>query len=298
MSLQVIETREVEFHGDQLVGVLVIENGKETVYVPVKRLCDPLGLEISGQRQRIKRDEVLSEGAGILPLPSTGGDQDTFCIRYDLIPMWLTGVSANAVRPEVRERLKLYRKEAAQVLAAYFLGSGISVNERRATAEDVYLKSLEMQLEISRNQVALVRGQVVQNLLTNWGDDLHPEERRLLLLNAAGVQAPKVAWIEADEIAQEVSRATGASINGSFIGRIAKAFDMQPLENQESNHWAMRQRTPAKGVVGKRVDQVVYLDAGARRLKELGVRVVQANLRESRAAGSPKGIDTIKDEMN
>lgn len=293
MSLQVIETRMVEFQGDELPGSRTIVDGRETVFVPVKRMCEILGLDGKSQRARIQRDEVLAEGGVILTLPSTSGDQETYCLRYDLIPMWLSGISTNAVKPEIKPKLAAYRREAAQVLAAYFLGSGIAVNEQRATPHDVYLKALEMQLEISRNEAAKVRGQVVVRLMDKWGDDLRSEERRLLLLTAGGVEAPKPAWIEAEEVAEEVTGETGAHVNASFIGKIAKAFNMQPLENQERNHWAIRQRTPAKGVEGKRVDQIVYLDAGARRLKELGIRIVEANQASGRVAMSPKGIEEV-----
>lgn len=289
-----IETREVEFRGDQLIGIRVVEDGRDTAYVPIRRLCENLRLDYSTQLQKIKGRRVLAKGMGLIPTPTQTGPQDMACLRYDLIPTWLMLVHPDKVAAEVREKLEAYQEEVSQVLAAYFLGSGIAVNEQRATPQDVYLKALEMQVEISRNEAAAVRGRAITQLMEKWGGDLREEERRLLLLSAGGVQAPKVAWIEADEIANVVSKATGANVMGQFVGRLAKAMAMQPLENQERNHWAIRQRTPAKGVEGKRVDQVVYLDAGARRLQELATRAVQANLAANRPAMSPKGIDEIR----
>ncbi|WP_131821637.1 phage antirepressor N-terminal domain-containing protein [Desulfofundulus australicus] len=73
------------------------ENGQETVYVPVKRLCENLGLAFTGQRQKIVEDRVLREGVKEIFIPIKGIDgvaqmQKMLCLRYDLIlmvsPFW------------------------------------------------------------------------------------------------------------------------------------------------------------------------------------------------------------------
>ncbi len=60
-ALTPIEVRTVEFYGDEIIGALVRTGDEAQVYVPIRPLCDYLGLAWSGQFERIKRDEVLSE---------------------------------------------------------------------------------------------------------------------------------------------------------------------------------------------------------------------------------------------
>lgn len=57
-SLVPVEQKEVAFYDDEVVAVR-IENGN--VYVPVRPICDLLGVNFDGQRRRINRDAVLSE---------------------------------------------------------------------------------------------------------------------------------------------------------------------------------------------------------------------------------------------
>lgn len=62
-ALVPIDQKNVVFYGDTLIAVLVkVEDRKEAqIYVPVKPIADALGLEWSGQYQRINRDEVLAQ---------------------------------------------------------------------------------------------------------------------------------------------------------------------------------------------------------------------------------------------
>ncbi len=90
-----IEQRDVAFYGDLVTAVLA-EDG--TVYIPIRPLCDYLGVDWSSQRQRIQRDAVLSEvlqGVVITTTPSAsgrgGGPQEMTCLPLDYLSGWLFG---------------------------------------------------------------------------------------------------------------------------------------------------------------------------------------------------------------
>ena len=61
--------KEVNFNGVNLIGVQ--KEGK--VFVAVKSICDDLGLNSNKQNQRIKRDEILNEGATVLAIKMCKG---------------------------------------------------------------------------------------------------------------------------------------------------------------------------------------------------------------------------------
>ena len=50
----------------------------------MKPISDRLGLSWHGQRERLRRDAVLSEGGRMMRLPSAGGMQETLVLRADL----------------------------------------------------------------------------------------------------------------------------------------------------------------------------------------------------------------------
>lgn len=52
-----VEQKEVEFYEDTVVAVR-LQNG--AVYVPVKPICDLLGVDWTAQYRRLRRDPVLS----------------------------------------------------------------------------------------------------------------------------------------------------------------------------------------------------------------------------------------------
>ncbi len=60
MSTQIQKT--VLFYGDELIAVQMEDSG--SIYVPLPRLCDNLGIERKRQAQRIRDHEVLSVVAG------------------------------------------------------------------------------------------------------------------------------------------------------------------------------------------------------------------------------------------
>jgi hypothetical protein len=108
------EQRNVTFYDDELVAVQ--DRATDTIYVPLTRLCDNLGIERKRQAQRIREHPVLKQGLVDVPLDTGGGRQTAQCLRIDLIPLWLAGVNANRVGDHVREKLIRYQAEVASVL--------------------------------------------------------------------------------------------------------------------------------------------------------------------------------------
>ena len=121
-ALTPLETRAVDFYGDSILGALVqVEaEGEPRIYVPVRPICEALGLSWGSQRNRIARDEVLRDGARgvfIMNTPGRGGGrQEMLCLPLDLLPGWLFGLSAGSVKPELREKILRYRRECFAVL--------------------------------------------------------------------------------------------------------------------------------------------------------------------------------------
>jgi hypothetical protein len=95
-GLQIVEEKTVLFYEDELIAVK-LEDG--SVYVPVRRLCDNLGIDWSAQRRRLVRDRVLSEAINRVAVtatrldPHVSPEQKMVCLPLDLIPGWLSGSS-------------------------------------------------------------------------------------------------------------------------------------------------------------------------------------------------------------
>ena len=112
-ALAVVEQREVEFYGDTIIAVRA--KGGD-VYVPLRPICDLLGVNWSAQRRRILRDAVLAQeakGVAVTTTPSGsgagGGRQEMLSLPLDYVSGFLFGINADRVKPEVRDRLIQYQ---------------------------------------------------------------------------------------------------------------------------------------------------------------------------------------------
>lgn len=138
-ALTPIEQKMIIFYDDQLTAVLVDVDGRQVVYVPLRSICDYLGVDWSGQRQRILRDAVLSDvvsGVVITPTPLDNryaNPQEMLCIPLDYLNGFLFGINANRVKVEIRERLIRYQKECYRVLADAFLETSVADDDWMTT---------------------------------------------------------------------------------------------------------------------------------------------------------------------
>lgn len=112
--------RSVDFYGDGLV----VFHQDGISYTPVKPVCDRFGIDWEGQRQRIARDEVLDSATCMIKAQIPGDTQrrDHVCLPLDYLNGWLFGVDVGRIRPELRERLILYKRECYRILARAFQG--------------------------------------------------------------------------------------------------------------------------------------------------------------------------------
>lgn len=127
-ALEPVDQRIVSFYGDEITAVLVEVAGEQRVFVPLRPICDLVGVDWSAQRQRLNRDLVLSgEIRGVVVTPSPldskyANPQEMTCLPLDYLNGWLFGINANRVKNEdIRDRLVRYQRECYQVLANAFL---------------------------------------------------------------------------------------------------------------------------------------------------------------------------------
>lgn len=127
-ALEPIEQREVLFYEDEVTAVLVHSDEGDQVLIPIRPLCDRLGIAWSAQRQRILRDPVLSEELVpvIVTITGTGQKVESLCLPLEFLNGWLFGVNASRVKEEVRARLIRYQRDCYRILAAAFQQTAVS----------------------------------------------------------------------------------------------------------------------------------------------------------------------------
>lgn len=153
-KVKVLEVKEVAFNN---VSLLAIKGDDGFLYAPVSRFCNELGIDANAQMQRIKRDEILSEGSCIMHVPTNGTIQDTFCLQVDLLPTWLAGIKSTKCKEEVRPLLLDFKKKASRVLAATFIQKEETKEPPKVfTASELILQQAQVLVNLEKTQLELI----------------------------------------------------------------------------------------------------------------------------------------------
>lgn len=147
----------VNIHGNPVPTVL--HNGKP--HVGMKALCEQMGLDWEGQRQRVSRDETLNSTACVIKVVATDGkSREMVCLPLDMINGWLFGIDASRVKEDIRARVLAYQRECYVVLYNYWHGKG-SYGTLTPADEIRYLNQrLSLLQALQRSREAVVRQEI------------------------------------------------------------------------------------------------------------------------------------------
>lgn len=120
----------VDFHGTAIPTF----NLEGVVRVAMRPICDAIGLDWEGQRQRISRHPVLKTCACMIKAQVSGERQRRNLLTLPLNKLngWLFGIDASRVKPAIRDKLVEYQAECFEVLSDYWQ-KGQAVNPRTTT---------------------------------------------------------------------------------------------------------------------------------------------------------------------
>ncbi|VVS93749.1 phage antirepressor N-terminal domain-containing protein [Desulfoluna spongiiphila] len=94
----------------------------ELDWVPLKPLCEGLGLNWAGERSRLKHDPKLT--CRFLPMDGSDGRAREFlCLPLYQLSGWLLSVNADRVSENVRETVRAFQKESLEALFGYWHGA-------------------------------------------------------------------------------------------------------------------------------------------------------------------------------
>jgi hypothetical protein len=107
---------------------------RQSLYVPLKRLCEILGIDHNRQRREVKDDGLYDWKM----LPVKGGDgrsRKMFCLPLEQMYFWAYTVDSDTVKPEIRETFLQYQEESTMALL-HAQRHGIAFNPR-ANAHEI-----------------------------------------------------------------------------------------------------------------------------------------------------------------
>jgi hypothetical protein len=205
-ALAPLEEKRVLFYDDEITAVLVNVDGRQQIYIPLRPLCERLGVTWPSQLNRVNRDPVLAKKLqGVFITNTPGGRQEMSCLPLDYLNGWLFGINASRVKEEIRAKLIRYQEECYRVLAEAFregrLSSDATFDELLQSDSDA-VQAYKMALavvKLARNQIVLEArlDEQGQNLVV-YGERLDQIEAKL------GDTGQTVTEEQASQISQAV----------------------------------------------------------------------------------------------
>jgi len=222
----------VQFYDDEVPTVTI----RDTVYVPLKPICEQLGLDWSSQVKRLKRDIILNEVSMSVVITTTDINMDSrrphtsemIAIPLDYLNGFLFGINAVRVKDEIRDKVLMYQRECYRVLSRHFL------QQEPTSPTLLAVRNLGMAItQLAEEQIAFDRqlkqqGELVrETTIIVTAHDQRLEELEEAIASDAAVVTPD----EAMQISQAVKtvaiaegKRTGRNEFGATYGELYRKF--------------------------------------------------------------------------
>jgi len=105
----------VSFHGADLY---IVEHEGQP-FTPMKTIVESMGLDWASQFVKFKNN-AQRWGIVKITIPTLGDMQEAICLPLRKLAGWLATISPNKVRPELREKIRMYQNECDDALWDYW----------------------------------------------------------------------------------------------------------------------------------------------------------------------------------
>ena len=116
------------------VSILMIQGGENLV--PIKPICEALGISYQGQIDKIKSDEILSPTLRLsLTVGGDNKEREMQCIPFMYIFGWLFTINPKNVNVEAQESVTKYKLECYKALFKHFTDQSDFLQQKQIALE-------------------------------------------------------------------------------------------------------------------------------------------------------------------
>jgi hypothetical protein len=145
----------IDFHGDQLIAVVLEGDG---VAIPLRLLCERIGLDTDAQAERLRNHAVLAAGLRVVNVEIGGRIRSVMAIIHTKLPFWLATISPEQANDETRPKLIQYQTELADILARLFYGESATP---APLSSDPAIAALQQQFQSALSEMRRAREAII-----------------------------------------------------------------------------------------------------------------------------------------
>jgi len=124
--------------------------------IPIKPICEALGIAYEPQFTKLKEHDFLSSTVTLsVMVGADGKDREMVCLPYEFIFGWLFTINPKNVKPEAQEAVEKYQIECYKVLFAHFAEPQIFLAEQKKVTDDLLDQREKAKLNFRKADVIL-----------------------------------------------------------------------------------------------------------------------------------------------
>lgn len=134
--------------------IVVVDNGEK--WVPVKPICDALGVDYPTQFTKLKNDPILSSIIGLNPMVGADGkDREMVTIPFRYVFGWLFRIDSRNVKEESREAVLKYQLQCYDALYNHFTRFAEYVEYQKGLIEEqlVIVETINLNFREAKNKL-------------------------------------------------------------------------------------------------------------------------------------------------
>lgn len=138
------------------VNIQLVLDNKEKL-VPIKPICEALGIDEDAQRRKLQEDEFLNSTTVLSTVVAADGKQrEMVCLPLEFVFGWLFTINPKNVKEEAREAVSKYRIECYRALYKHFSAQAEFLNEKQALLEQQleYVEMVKSEFSSAKSRLA------------------------------------------------------------------------------------------------------------------------------------------------
>lgn len=196
---------KVPFHGDNLY--LINHNGEP--FVPMKPVVEGMGMAWQTQHRKLT-DRFKSTITEMVIVAEDGKPRQMTCLAFRKFAAWLSGLSPNKVKPEIRDKVIQYQNECDDVLYEYWTTGEVKRKAKTTVDERTPLRD-------------------AVNLLVSKKHLMYPEAYAIIH-QRFNVQS--IEELDSEQIPVAVEYVHKLVLEGEFIGKEASDEEVEAYNTQ------------------------------------------------------------------
>ena len=134
------------------VDIYAINDDNGQTLVPIRPICEAIGVSLQGQSEKIYDDEILSSVVKHnLTTGADGKQYEMLCLPLEYVYGWIFTINPKKVNTQAKDSVVRYKRECYDVLYRHFFNRA----QRQAESNQAEARELEMlrQLIIQEKEV-------------------------------------------------------------------------------------------------------------------------------------------------